>query len=86
MDRNSKWAVAGSLAWLVVAVGVILGTEGGAAFGAWTIEAQNASPAAAASVNHSPTVHEANWKPSSGDPLRIKVWTFHGYMRPAEPD
>ena len=20
------------------------------------------------------------------DPLRIKVWTFHGYIRPAEPD
>ena len=68
MDRNSKWAVAGSLAWLVVAAGVILGTQGGAAFGAWTIEAQDASPAAAASVNHSSIPSELNWKPPSGTP------------------
>ena len=50
MDRISKWAVAGSLAWLLVAVGIILGTHGGATLGARTIEAQDASPAAAWSV------------------------------------
>ena len=46
MDRITKWAVGGSLAWLVVAVGVILGTHS-APLGAPTIEAQDASPAAA---------------------------------------
>lgn len=29
MDRLSKWATTGSLAWLVMAVGLILGTHGG---------------------------------------------------------
>lgn len=33
MDSISKWAVAGSLAWLVLAVSMILGTHG-ATFGA----------------------------------------------------
>lgn len=28
-DRFSRWAIAGSLAWLVIAVGLILGTHGG---------------------------------------------------------
>ncbi len=50
MDRISKWAVAGSLAWLLIAVGVVLGTHGGATFGARTIEAQDESPDAAWSV------------------------------------
>lgn len=50
MDRISKWAVAGSLAWLLIAVGVILGTHGGASLGARTIEAQDAGSAAAWSV------------------------------------
>lgn len=27
-DRFSRWAIAGSLAWLVIAVGLILGTHG----------------------------------------------------------
>ncbi len=45
MDGVSKWAIAGSLAWLVVAVGVILGTHGGATLGVGSIEAQDASPA-----------------------------------------
>lgn len=29
MDRLSKWATTGSLAWLLMAVGLILGTHGG---------------------------------------------------------
>lgn len=29
MDRLSKWATTGSLAWLVMAVGLILGTHSG---------------------------------------------------------
>jgi len=28
MERLSRWAIAGSLAWLIVAVGIILGTHG----------------------------------------------------------
>ncbi len=31
MDRLSKWATTGSLAWLVMAVGLILGTHSGGA-------------------------------------------------------
>ena len=34
MDRLSKWATTGSLAWLVMAVGLILGTHGGSVQGA----------------------------------------------------
>ena len=67
MDRASRWANAGSLAWLVVAVGVILGAQGGVTLGARTIEA-DAIPAAAASVDHSSTVRETDWKPRSGIP------------------
>ena len=66
MDRASRWAIAGSLAWLVVAVGVILGAQGGVTLGAQTIEA-DAIPAAA-SVDQSSTVHEVHWKPRSGIP------------------
>ena len=29
MDRLSKWATTGSLAWLLMAVGLVLGTHGG---------------------------------------------------------
>ena len=50
MDRISKWAVAGSLAWLVIAVGVVLGTHGDAALGAQEVEAQDANSAAVWSV------------------------------------
>lgn len=38
MDRFSKWAIAGSLAWLAVAVGLILGTHGGSQLSARGIE------------------------------------------------
>ena len=31
MDRLSKWATTGSLAWLVMAVGLVLGTHSGSA-------------------------------------------------------
>ena len=31
MDRPTKWASGGSLAWLLVAVGLTLGTHGGSA-------------------------------------------------------
>ena len=34
MDRLSKWATTGSLAWLVMAVGLILGTHSGSVKGA----------------------------------------------------
>ena len=34
MDRLSKWATTGSLAWLVMAVGLILGTHSGSVQGA----------------------------------------------------
>ncbi len=34
MDRFSKWATTGSLAWLVMAVGLILGTHSGSVQGA----------------------------------------------------
>ena len=34
MDRLSKWATTGSLAWLAMAVGLILGTHGGSVQGA----------------------------------------------------
>ena len=54
MDRISKWAVAGSLAWLMVAVAVIIGTHG-APFGAQAIEAQDTNHAAA-SVGGCPKV------------------------------
>ena len=33
MDRLSKWATTGSLAWLLMAVGLILGTHSGAVQG-----------------------------------------------------
>ncbi len=36
MDRLAKWASRGSLAWLVVAVGLTLGTHGGSLQGAGT--------------------------------------------------
>lgn len=36
MDRLAKWASGGSLAWLVVAVGLTLGTHGGSLQGAGT--------------------------------------------------
>ncbi len=28
MDRNSRWAIAGSLTWMFMAVAVVLGTDG----------------------------------------------------------
>ena len=34
MDRLSKWATTGSLAWLVMAVGLVLGTHSGSVQGA----------------------------------------------------
>lgn len=34
MDRLSKWATTGSLAWLLMAVGLILGTHSGSVQGA----------------------------------------------------
>ncbi len=33
MDRLSKWATTGSLAWLLMAVGLVLGTHSGAVQG-----------------------------------------------------
>ncbi|MYA34918.1 MAG: hypothetical protein F4164_09530 [Gemmatimonadales bacterium] len=47
MDRLSKWATTGSLAWLAMAVGLILGTHGGSVQGAQAagIEATPATPA-----------------------------------------
>ena len=33
MDRLSRWAATGSLAWLLMAVGLILGTHGGSVQG-----------------------------------------------------
>ena len=36
MDKLAKWASGGSLAWLVVAVGLTLGTHGGSLHGAGT--------------------------------------------------
>ncbi len=45
MDSMTKWAVGGSLVWLVVAVGVIFGTHG-AVIGAPNTEGPDASPAA----------------------------------------
>ncbi len=42
MDRLSKWATTGSLAWLAVAVGLILGTHGGSVQGAQATGTQDA--------------------------------------------
>ena len=46
MDRLSKWASTGSLAWLVMAVGLVLGTHSGAVQGAQAAGTE-ATPAAA---------------------------------------
>jgi len=50
MERLSRWAIAGSLAWLVVAVGVILGTHGGAALEIRAFEVEHNLPAGSWSV------------------------------------
>ncbi len=45
MDRLSKWASTGSLAWLVMAVGLVLGTHSATVQGAQATGTQTTPPA-----------------------------------------
>ncbi len=61
MDRLSKWATTGSLAWLLMAVGLVLGTHSGTVQGtqaAGTVDAP-ATTGACPEVTAAPTAATA---------------------------